>query len=141
MPSLRSKWACSSSVLPPEGSESQGQERGTRPPAQFQTPWYQAPYHQVPRYQDPWSHAPRYQAPQHQRPQQRFVLANHSGTSKNKSKQFRWPQKVKEDQYHSEPPIWMQSMMEWMMYCQQPPTATQAWVKKDGHPMRGNRHT
>jgi hypothetical protein len=38
---------------------------GTRPAAQFQTPWYQAPYHQVPRYQDPWSHAPRYQAPQH----------------------------------------------------------------------------
>jgi hypothetical protein len=30
---------------------------GTRPAAQFQTPWYQAPYHQAPKYQAPWSHA------------------------------------------------------------------------------------
>jgi len=88
---------------------------GTRPAAQFQTPWYQAPYHQAPRYQALWSHGPRYQASQHQRPQQRFVPANHSGNSKNKSKQFRRPQKVKEEQYLSEPPIWMQSMMEWML--------------------------
>jgi hypothetical protein len=43
---------------------------GTRPAAQFQTPWYQAPYHQAPRYQAPWSHGPRYQASQHHRPQQ-----------------------------------------------------------------------
>jgi hypothetical protein len=48
---------------------------------------------------------------------------------------------VKEDQYHSEPPIWMQSMIEWMMFCQQPPSGRQAWVKKDSHPMRGNRRT
>jgi hypothetical protein len=41
---------------------------GTRPAAQYQTPWYQAPYHQAPKYQAPWSHAPRYQASQHQRP-------------------------------------------------------------------------
>jgi hypothetical protein len=39
---------------------------GTRSVAQYQTPWYQAPYHQAPRYQAPWSHAPRYQASQHQ---------------------------------------------------------------------------
>jgi hypothetical protein len=114
---------------------------GTRLAAQFQNPWYQAPYYQAPRYQAPWSHAPRYQASQHQRPQQRFVPANHSGNSKNKSKQFRRPEKVKEDQYHSEPPIWMQSMMEWMISCQQPPLERQAWVKKNGHPMRGNRRT
>jgi hypothetical protein len=117
---------------------------GTRHMAQFQTPWYQAPYQapwsQAPRYQAPWSQAPRYEASQHQRPQQRFVPANHNGNSKNKSKQFRRPQKVKEDQYHSEPPIWMQSMMEWMS-CQQPPSGRQAWVKKDSHPMRGNRRT
>jgi hypothetical protein len=35
---------------------------GTRPAAQYQTPWYQAPYHQAPIYQAPWSHAPQYQA-------------------------------------------------------------------------------
>jgi hypothetical protein len=67
---------------------------GTRPEAQFHTPWYQAPYYQAPRYQAPWSHAPRYQASQHQRPQQRFVPANHSGNSTNKLKHFRRPQKV-----------------------------------------------
>jgi hypothetical protein len=92
---------------------------GTRPAAQHQTPWHQAP-HQAPRYQYQarWSHAP-----QHQRPQQRFVPANHSGTYKSKPKQFRRPQKMKEEQYSSEPPIWMQNMMEWMMQsCQQPPT-------------------
>jgi len=115
---------------------------GTRPAAQFQTPWYQAPYYQAPRYQAPWSHAPRYQASQHQRSQQRFVPANHSGNSKKKSTQFMRPQKVKEEQYLSEPPIWMQSMMEWMMQSyQQPPTGRQTWVQKDSHPMRGNRHT
>jgi hypothetical protein len=58
-------------------------DHGTRPAAQFQTPWYQAPYHQAPRYQAPWSHAPRYQASQHQRPHQRFVPAKHNGNSKN----------------------------------------------------------
>jgi hypothetical protein len=42
---------------------------GTRPTAQYQTPWYQAPYHQAPRYQALWSYAPRYQASQYQRPQ------------------------------------------------------------------------
>jgi hypothetical protein len=80
-------------------------DHGTRPAAQFHTPWYQDPYHQAPRYQAPWSHAPRYQASQHQWPQQRFIPANHSGNSNNKSKKFRRPQKVKEEQYHNEPPI------------------------------------
>jgi len=104
---------------------------GTRPAAQHQTPWHQAP-HQAPRiqYQAPWSH---------QRPQQRFVLAYHKGTYKNKPKQFRRPQ---EEQHYSEPPIWMQNMMEWMMQsCQQPPTGRQAWVENDSYPMRGNRRT
>jgi hypothetical protein len=41
---------------------------GTRPAAQFQTSWYQAPYYQAPRYQAHWSNAPRYQASQPQRP-------------------------------------------------------------------------
>jgi ssDNA-specific exonuclease RecJ len=83
---------------------------GARPVAQHQTPWHQASY-QVPwgqtsrhQYQAPWSHTP-----QHQRPQQRFVPANHSGTYKSKPKQVRRPQKM---QYSSEPPIWMQNMME-----------------------------
>lgn len=77
---------------------------GTRPVAQHRTPWHQAP-HQAQRnqYQAPWSH---------QLPQQRFVPANHKGTYKNKPKQFRRPQ---EEQYYSEPPIWIQNMMEWMM--------------------------
>jgi hypothetical protein len=54
---------------------------------------------------------------------------------------------VEDDQYCMEPPIWMQSMMEWMgqhmKSCQQPPTGRQAWVRKkgDGHPMRGNVRT
>jgi hypothetical protein len=85
---------------------------GTRPAAQHRIPWHHAP-HQAPRnqYQAPWSH---------QRPQQRFVLANHKGTYKNKPKQFRRPQ---EEKYYSKPPIWMQNMMEWMMQsCQQSPT-------------------
>jgi hypothetical protein len=38
---------------------------GTRSAAQYQTPWYQDPYHPAPRYQAPWSHAPRFQASQH----------------------------------------------------------------------------
>jgi hypothetical protein len=81
---------------------------GTRPTVQHQAP-YQAPWGQAPRhqYQAPWSHAP-----QHQRPQQWFVLANHNGTYKSKPKQFRRPQEMKEEQYSSEPPIWMQNMME-----------------------------
>jgi hypothetical protein len=45
-------------------------DHGTRPAAQFQTPWYQAPYHEAPRYQASWSHGQRYQASQHLRPQQ-----------------------------------------------------------------------
>jgi hypothetical protein len=49
---------------------------------------------------------------------------------------------MKEEQYSSEPPIWMQNMMEWMMQsCQQPPTGRLAWVEKDSYPMRGYRHT
>jgi len=126
---------------------------GTRPLTQHQTPWYQAPYqapwrqaprHQAPQYQAPWSHAPWLQATQHQRPQQRFVTANHSGKTKIKSKHSKRSQKVEEDQYHSDPPIWMKSMMEWMgqqmKSCQQPPPERQAWVKKKNniHPMRGN---
>jgi hypothetical protein len=90
---------------------------GTVPAAaQHQTPWHQAPY------QAPWGQAPRHQfqalwfhAPQSQRPQQRFVPANHSGTYKSKPKQFRRPQKMKEEKYSMEPPIWMQNIMEWMM--------------------------
>jgi hypothetical protein len=116
---------------------------GTIPAAQHQTPWHQAPY------QAPWGQAPRPQyqalwshAPQHQRPQQRFVPANHRGTYKNKPKQLSWPQKTKEEQYYSEPPVWMQNMMEWMIQsCQQSPTGRQAWVEKDMYPMRGNRRT
>jgi hypothetical protein len=47
---------------------------------------------------------------------------------------------MKEEQYSSEPPIWMKNMMEWMMQsCQQPPTGRQAWVEKDNYPMRGYR--
>jgi hypothetical protein len=104
---------------------------GTRPAAQHQTPWHQAPY-QAPWRQAPWSHAPWFQASQHQWPQQRFEPAKH----------LRRPQKVEADQHHNEPPIWMQNMMEWMMTSyQQPSTGRQAWIKKDRHPMRGNRRT
>jgi len=73
-----------------------------------------------------------------------IVPANHSGKSKTKSKHFKRPQKVEDDQYYREPPIWMQSMMEWMgqqiKSCQQPPIGRQAWVKKkeDIHPLRGS---
>jgi hypothetical protein len=131
---------------------------GTRPLAQHQTPWHQDPYqtpwnqaprhqapYQAPWHQDPRHNAPRLQASQDQRPQQRFVPANHSGKSKfNKSKHFKKPQKVEDDLYCREPPIWMQSMMLWMdqqmKSCQQSPIGRQAWVKKkeDIHPMRGN---
>jgi len=91
---------------------------GTRPAAQHRTPWHQAP-HQVRKYQ--------YQAPWSQ---------------KSKPKQFRRPQKMKEEQYSSEPPIWMQNMMEWTMQSyQQPPTRRQAWVEKDNYLMRGYRRT
>jgi hypothetical protein len=78
LPSLRSQWACSPSVLPPEAQKAKAKKEvlrqahyGTRPVVQHQTPWhqasYQAPWGQAPRhqYQAPWSHAP-----QHQRPQQ-----------------------------------------------------------------------
>jgi hypothetical protein len=115
--------------------------RGTRPEAQHQTPWHQAPYQaplrQAPRYQArqyqaPRSHAPWVHASQHQWPQQRFALAKH----------LRRPQMVEANQYHNEPPIWMQNMMEWMMTSyQHPPTRRQAWIKKDSHPLRGNRRT
>jgi hypothetical protein len=40
---------------------------GTKPVTQYQTPWYQNPYHPAPRYQAPWFHTPRYEASQHQR--------------------------------------------------------------------------
>jgi hypothetical protein len=39
----------------------------TRPLAQYQTPWHQAP-HQAPWNQAPWYQAPQYQAPWHQDP-------------------------------------------------------------------------
>jgi hypothetical protein len=85
---------------------------GARPMAQHQTPWHQATY-QVPlgkvsrhQYQAPWSHAP-----QHLWPQQQFVLANYRGTYKSKPKHLRRPK----EQYSSEPPVWMQNMMELMM--------------------------
>jgi hypothetical protein len=50
---------------------------------------------------------------------------------------------VEEDQYYSEPPTCVQSMMEWMEMksCQQPPSGRQAWVKKKNNPMRGNGRT
>jgi len=112
---------------------------GARPTAQHQTPWHQASY-QVPwgqasrhQYQAPWSHAS-----QHQRPQQRFVPANYRGTYKSKPKHLRKPQ----EQYSSEPPVWMQNMMELMMQsCQQPPTGWQTWAEKGSYPRKGNRRT
>jgi len=95
-------------------------DHGTRPLTQHHAPWNQAPR----------SHAPRHQASQHQRPQQRFVPTNHSGKSKTKSKHFNRPHKMENNQYCMEPPIWMQSMMEWMgqqmKSCQQPPTGRHA---------------
>jgi hypothetical protein len=107
---------------------------GARPATQHQTPWHQASY-QVPwgqvsrhQYQAPWSHAP----------QQRFVPANYRGTYKSKPKQLRRPQ----EQYSSEPPVWMQNMMELMMQsCQQPPTGRQTWADKGSYPRKGNRRT
>jgi len=110
-----------------------------RPMAQHQTPWYQASY-QVPwgqesrhQYQAPWFHAP-----QHQRPQQRFVLANYSGTYKSKPKHLRRPQ----EQYSGELPVWMLNMMELMMQsCQQPPIGRQTWAEKGSYPRKGNRRT
>lgn len=108
---------------------------GTRSTAQHRTPWHQAP-HQAPRYQ---YQAPWFYAPQHQRSQQGFVPTNHSGTYKSKPKQVRRPQ---EKQHYSEPPIWMQNMIEWMMQSyQQSPSGRQAWVKKNSYPIRGNRRT
>jgi hypothetical protein len=72
---------------------------GARPMAQHQNPWHQASY------QVPWGQASRhqYQAPWSHAPQQRFVPANYSGTYKSKPKHLRRPQ----EQYSSEPPIWM----------------------------------
>jgi hypothetical protein len=112
---------------------------GARPAAHHQTPWHQASY-QVPwgqvsrhQYQAPWSHAP-----QHQQPQQRFVPANYRGTYKSKPKHLRRPQ----EQYSSEPLVWMQNIMELMMQsCQQPPTTRQTWVEKGSYPRKGNRRT
>jgi hypothetical protein len=112
---------------------------GARPMAQHQTPWHQASY-QVPwgqasrhQYQAPWSHTS-----QHQRPQQRFVPANYRGTYKSKPRHLRRPQ----EQYSSEPPVWMQNMMELMMQsCQQPPTNRQTWAEKGSYPRKGNRRT
>jgi len=73
------------------------------------------------------------------------LSTNHNGKTKIKSKHSKRSQKVEEDQYYSEPPIWMQSMMEWMgqqmKSYQQPPIGRQAWVKKKNNPMRGNGQT
>jgi hypothetical protein len=98
---------------------------GARPMARhqasYQVPWGQASRHQ---YQAPWSHAS----------QQRFVPANYRGTYKSKPKHLRRPQ----EQYSSEPPVWMQNMMELMMQsCQQPPTGRQTWVEKGSYPRKG----
>jgi hypothetical protein len=54
------------------------------------------------------------------------------------------PQKMKDDQFYRELPIWMQSMIQWMDHqiksCQQQPKRRQAWVRKEAdiHPLRGN---
>jgi len=159
MSSLRSKWACPTqcSLLRAQKVKVKKEvpkqaNYGTRPLAQQQIPWYHVPWnqepsHQAPQYQAPWSHAPRHQASLHKQPQQHFVLENNSAKYKTKSKHFKRLQKVEDDQYYMELPIWMQSMMEWMgqqmKSCQQPPTGRQAWVRKKGdvHPMRGNRLT
>jgi hypothetical protein len=53
-------------------------------------------------------------------------------------------QKMEDDQFYRELPIWMQSMIQWMdhqmKHYQQPPKGRQAWVRKeaDNHPLRGN---
>jgi hypothetical protein len=105
---------------------------GTRSPAQ-----HKAPRHQAPQYQAPWHQAPQRQAPQHQRPQQRFVLANQNGKpNANKSRHFKKkPQKMEDDQFYQELPIWMQSMIQWMDHQMkaypQPPKGRQAWVRKE----------
>jgi hypothetical protein len=54
-----------------------------------------------------------HQAPQHQRHQQRFVLANQNGKPKtNKSRHYmKKAQKLEDDQFYRELPIWMQSMI------------------------------
>jgi hypothetical protein len=130
MPSLRFKWACLTPVLPSQSPKSESQERS----AQASKLWHKtsglasdsmisgslscsmesSTKASGPSISSPLPHAPQHQASQHQRPQQRFVPANHSGKSKNKSKLFKRPQKVEDDQYCRKPPIWMQSMMEWM---------------------------
>jgi len=47
-----------------------------------------------------------------------------------------------QEQYSSEPPVWMQNMMELMMQsCQQPPTGRQTWAEKGSYPRNGNRRT
>jgi hypothetical protein len=53
------------------------------------------------------------------------------------------PQKMEDDQFYRELPIWMQSMIQWdyqMKSYQPPPKGRRAWVKKekDIHPLRGN---
>jgi hypothetical protein len=54
------------------------------------------------------------------------------------------PQKLEDDQFYRELPIWMQSMIRWMDHqmksYQQPPQGRQALVRKeeDVHPLRGN---
>jgi hypothetical protein len=123
---LKSQKAKTKKVVPRQANH------GTIPAVQYQTPWHQAPWGQAPRhqYQAPWSHAP-----QHQQPQQRFVPVNNSGAYKNKPKQFRRSQKMKEEQYYSELPIWMQSMMEWMMQsCKQPPTGRRLGSRRTATP-------
>jgi hypothetical protein len=53
-------------------------------------------------------------------------------------------QKVENDKYCKELPIWMQIMIQWMDHqmksCQQPPIGRQTWArkKKDFHPLRRN---
>jgi hypothetical protein len=91
----------------------------TRPLAQHQAPWHQAPQHQAPlhqalQYQATWHQvsrhkAPRRQAPQHQRHQQIFVPANQNDKLKtNKSRHYmKMPQKMEDDQFYRELPIWM----------------------------------
>jgi hypothetical protein len=54
------------------------------------------------------------------------------------------PQKMGDDQFYMELPIWMQSMIQWMDHqmksCQQPLKGRQAWVRKEAdiHLLRGN---
>jgi len=75
------------------------------------------------------------------------ILSNRMWPITNQHKHFKRPQNVEDDQYCMVPPIWMQSMMEWMgqqmKFSQQLPIGRQAWVRKKGdvHPMRGNVRT